>query len=542
MDLHALCQLGSIQAVQELLAASEHALDLVDSRDSSGQAPLHKACRQGHAELAVFLIEEMGSDLEARDNDGNTPLLLASQAGKMEVVVLLLQQGASPEERDDGGRTALILASMEGKDEVVFFLLVQGAKIEAVDNQGRNALMIAASEGQKAIVALLLEKGSNINATDNQGISALMWASSWGHKDIVQLLLVWNASIDSCSLDGSSALMWASDGGHIDIVRLLLDFGADCTKKDNKNKTTFARAFDKGHMEIVDLIQNWETKKHNTGKFLCEEIDAQNQIKCPRKGQLKEESVEHTFYSKKSGIVSEFFKVAPPFAPPKIISQQSKCEKSDFRESILRVEKDLVLSLKNAQESLSEIFSDSFARETFLEMELEHLKENAARTEEKLHQKLEYYALQNRKLEVAARQSAEEIEQLEEKLEKHTEESLQEIDELHVMLAKERSKNLDCDILQTLPQIINQAAIEKMDEEKLLCLETLLKDFLLKIENKKADIRSKEERCCICYENRKSVVFLPCRHLCTCKKCMLNSSLAKCPICCCEIQEKIEIF
>jgi hypothetical protein len=47
------------------------------------------------------------ADLEAEDNDGETPLMAAAEAGKPAVVALLLDRGARLTARDADGRTAL---------------------------------------------------------------------------------------------------------------------------------------------------------------------------------------------------------------------------------------------------------------------------------------------------------------------------------------------------------------------------------------------------------------------------------------------------
>jgi len=52
-----------------------------------------------------------------------------------------------------------------------------------------------------------------------------------------------------------------------------------------------------------------------------------------------------------------------------------------------------------------------------------------------------------------------------------------------------------------------------------------------------------EERVCvICRENSKSVLLLPCRHLCACKSCGHLDVLTQCPLCREPITERINVF
>lgn len=48
--------------------------------------------------------------------------------------------------------------------------------------------------------------------------------------------------------------------------------------------------------------------------------------------------------------------------------------------------------------------------------------------------------------------------------------------------------------------------------------------------------------CCVCYDKPKSMLLLPCRHLCLCSHCSLLDAVRTCPICRSRIQDRIEVF
>lgn len=48
------------------------------------------------------------------------------------------------------------------------------------------------------------------------------------------------------------------------------------------------------------------------------------------------------------------------------------------------------------------------------------------------------------------------------------------------------------------------------------------------------------EECCICMDSRRSIVFLPCGHVCVCNAC--SKDLIQCPLCRVRIQQKIIIY
>ena len=121
---------------------------------------------------------------------------------------------------------ALLNASGRGHLDVVRLLLENGADVNAADISGNTALMRASENGHTDVVRLLLEKGVDVNAVYNHGETALMRASAWGHLDAVRLLLEKGADVNAVNDYGETALMLASREGHLDVVKLLETYGA----------------------------------------------------------------------------------------------------------------------------------------------------------------------------------------------------------------------------------------------------------------------------------------------------------------------------
>ena len=85
--------------------------------------------------------------------DGKTLLMRAALRGHEEVVLELLENGASVDAADVHGRTALHNASMRGHAEIVRHLLQYGANARSRDADGGNALKYAVVLAPKESVA-----------------------------------------------------------------------------------------------------------------------------------------------------------------------------------------------------------------------------------------------------------------------------------------------------------------------------------------------------------------------------------------------------
>ena len=127
--------------------------------------------------------------------DGATPFLRAAQSGDVELMKLLLANGADPHIATANGDTALMVASGVGWVEGVTFEWSPAETVEVVrmcldlgidpnlrDNDGRAALHGAAHKGSNQVVQLLVDRGGKLDLHDNGGrdtISGSMFGHTW---------------------------------------------------------------------------------------------------------------------------------------------------------------------------------------------------------------------------------------------------------------------------------------------------------------------------------------------------------------------------
>jgi hypothetical protein len=122
--------------------------------------PLHAAANgPGDAEITRYLLKS-GADVNAVDDRGYTPLKVAvrgrSSEEKRRIVELLLSNGADVDTKSrGGGATPLHIASLAGNITVVKMLLARKADVNATDSEGKTALQRLVAMRQQ------LNKGDN---------------------------------------------------------------------------------------------------------------------------------------------------------------------------------------------------------------------------------------------------------------------------------------------------------------------------------------------------------------------------------------------
>lgn len=142
--------------------------------------------------IGILAMLKGGVDPNVKNEQGNTPLIIAASLGDVESVRNLLAYRADPNAANKDGNTALIYAARYNHPQIIYELMRPYSLVAPVDvniqnKQGETALYWAASRGYEEAVKRLLAANTNRDLKDKNGLTARDIAQKKGRRNIVAL-------------------------------------------------------------------------------------------------------------------------------------------------------------------------------------------------------------------------------------------------------------------------------------------------------------------------------------------------------------------
>lgn len=277
VSLHVASQLGHLSVVQLLL---EYGAD-VDARHVGFSTPLALAVRAGHAAVVSRLIEEGASTVLSPH-----PIIAACEFGHLQVVQVLVERAGCKNIKSPNGLTPVLIACQAERWDVVEYLIKCGAEVD-IDQDGWSVLMHVVRAGDPYLLETLLQ-GRDVDVV-SYGDAALRIAYQYNKRDVaeilikhgaasaktvhaaaqaedlgfLEMLLECNCDVDVRDAQGRTPLWEACSKGLMKAAKMLLERKADPNAIDKSGLSPLCAACVMGHEDVFDLLFEWEVDIDN---------------------------------------------------------------------------------------------------------------------------------------------------------------------------------------------------------------------------------------------------------------------------------------
>ena len=153
--LHYACKRGNVTAVRVLIA--QHKADM-NACDKQNNTPLHLAAMSGYASNIQFLIEKCGYSAQVKGFEGRTILHMVCSKEEYAPLAerLITNYDLDPMAVDDNGNTPLHLATLKGNEEMVNILIAKyKCPVDRKNKNNESPLDLALANGHQNIIGLM---------------------------------------------------------------------------------------------------------------------------------------------------------------------------------------------------------------------------------------------------------------------------------------------------------------------------------------------------------------------------------------------------
>lgn len=279
----------------------------INSEDGQKWTPLSWAAANGDEQAVESLLKISGIIVDHQDGQGRTPFSLAAEHGFIQIMHLLIRNGADPHFPDNEGHTSFwwflkarhdlyisspnqLIRPRHGGTVNPFSLqfLIWALPIPSKkDQSGRNWLSWAAEYGDAEVIQYFVQNKVTANKVDVNICDGtedlffrtpLIWALERGHKASIDLLKKRDTASLHLLIEGVSSIKKETAVG---FVKTLIQVGYETNQRDSKGRTPLHLACLKGSQELVSALI--------TGKVDMKSKDhtGETPLQCALKAQSK---------------------------------------------------------------------------------------------------------------------------------------------------------------------------------------------------------------------------------------------------------------
>lgn len=213
---------NKLQSVKMLLEAGSNP-NILSYHDDN---PLFISIYEGNLEILNILLQNNNININLKNSKGHNALHVALYNKFFDAVKLLVNSGIDINIKDNDGFSPLL---MTYDYDVIMYLLKYSRNIDInmKDNNNKNILFYAIECSYYDIIKEIISKDIDINAKNNYGNTCLITAIYMNSVNIVKILLtVTNIDLNIKNIFGLSALDIALENNKTEIIVLLKNAGA----------------------------------------------------------------------------------------------------------------------------------------------------------------------------------------------------------------------------------------------------------------------------------------------------------------------------
>ena len=271
--IHYAARKGDVKMVKLLL---DHGVK-TDVLTDNGFTPLMIAAYYNFTNIVKLLVYNNGNQM-LKNTEGKTALEIAIERNSNESSQFLQDPSITPmdllelgyteavrkiiKEKDldldklyDDGTTLLQTAAYYGLVEIVEVLLSNGADVNKYDKNGHTAIIYAIINEQEKTMNMLIDQ-TNLEIASNNGWLPIHFAAKQGNVLVLKHLIDYGVKLDVQTIDGETPLMIAAKYNNVDNVKLLVYNQANQTLKNKDGKTAWDFAISSNAYTVIDFLNS----------------------------------------------------------------------------------------------------------------------------------------------------------------------------------------------------------------------------------------------------------------------------------------------
>ena len=235
-----------------------------------GRTALHIAARWGWNQAIDALLTIEGVDASRVDDDGWSPLHVASYWSLSNIAKKLIEHGGwrMVFHTNATGWHAFQFLVKQDLEELACMILERFERLPEsgnhLDPEGNGLLHSMVRLGWKMASKMMIQMpGIELNMLDRWGRSPLHYAASTPGTTISRMLIAGGTNLSHMDLNHATPLMYALDDGMVKTIDLLIAMGASCEGVDKEGRSTLHYAVSRDWVSIVErLVKNGANVNH----------------------------------------------------------------------------------------------------------------------------------------------------------------------------------------------------------------------------------------------------------------------------------------